>query len=163
MYIITTMIKRILIILFTAVMLVSCDETSKEKLDCETTFRSGELSEKEYNVLINKGTELPFTGDLLNVKDEGVYVCRICSTPLFKSEDKFNSGTGWPSFDDAIVENIKLLKDGSRIEVVCAKCGGHMGHVFYGERFTEKETRYCINSVSLNFINKFTNENYTNK
>lgn len=159
--------NKILLILFISVLLITCSKTSKfqsvNKLPSETVFNFNELTEKEYNVLINKGTEIPFTGDLLNIKDEGVYICRICTTPLFKSEDKFNSGTGWPSFDDAFTENIKLLKDGERIEVVCAKCNGHMGHVFYGEGFTDKETRYCINSVSLIFVHKFTNENNINK
>ena len=129
----------------------------------KASYSTKELTENEYNVLIKKGTEIPFTGDLLNVKEDGIYTCKICGMPLFHSEAKFNSGTGWPSFDDAIKENIKLVKDGSRLEVVCANCGGHMGHVFYNEGFTEKQTRYCINSVSLNFVNKFTNESSTNQ
>ena len=115
---------------------------------------TSKLTSKEYEVLINKGTEFPFTGDLLDVKSDGVYTCKLCGNLLFKSDAKFNSGTGWPSFDDAIAENIKLVKDGCRVEVICAKCGGHLGHVFYNEGFTDKQTRYCINSVSLNFINK---------
>lgn len=159
--------KNILIIITTIIVtLVSCDKEDYEKTYSVCgggTNTDKELSAKEYHVLINKGTESPFSGSLLNIKEEGVYVCKICSTPLFRSESKFDSGTGWPSFDDAIKENIKLVPDGHRIEVICAKCGGHMGHVFYDEGFTEKETRYCINSVSLNFIQKFTNENNTNK
>ncbi|MEI0530119.1 peptide-methionine (R)-S-oxide reductase MsrB [Brachyspira pilosicoli] len=127
---------------------------------------TSKLTSKEYEVLINKGTEFPFTGDLLDVKSDGVYTCKLCGNLLFKSDAKFNSGTGWPSFDDAVAENIKLVKDGCRIEVTCAKCGGHLGHVFYNEGFTDKQTRYCINSVSLNFVNKAefeeTNDN-TNK
>ena len=115
---------------------------------------TSKLTSKEYEVLINKGTEFPFTGDLLDVKSDGVYTCKLCGNLLFKSDAKFNSGTGWPSFDDAVAENIKFIKDGCRIEVACAKCGGHLGHVFYNEGFTDKQTRYCINSVSLNFINK---------
>ena len=115
---------------------------------------TSKLTSKEYEVLINKGTEFPFTGDLLDVKSDGVYTCKLCGNLLFKSDAKFNSGTGWPSFDDAVAENIKLVKDGCRVEVLCAKCGGHLGHVFYNEGFTDKQTRYCINSVSLNFINK---------
>ena len=127
---------------------------------------TSKLTSKEYEVLINKGTEFPFTGELLDVKADGVYTCKLCGSLLFKSDAKFNSGTGWPSFDDAIVENIEFVKDGCRVEVLCAKCGGHLGHVFYNEGFTDKQTRYCINSVSLNFINKIdfdkTNNN-TNK
>ncbi|MEI0478910.1 peptide-methionine (R)-S-oxide reductase MsrB [Brachyspira pulli] len=158
--------KNILIIIITIISLISCDKEDDEKIYsvCEgDTNTKKELSAKEYHVLINKGTESPFSGALLDIKEDGVYVCKICSTPLFHSEAKFDSGTGWPSFDDAIKENIKLVKDGHRIEVICANCGGHMGHVFYNEGFTEKETRYCINSVSLNFVKKFTNENDTNK
>ena len=159
--------KYIFLIIFIFISIISCDEENNinniddkkyTTVDCSKT-----LSAQEYHVLINKGTELPFTGELLNNKEDGIYTCKICDTPLFHSEAKFNSGTGWPSFDDAIIENIKLQKDGNRVEVVCANCGGHLGHVFYNEGFTEKETRYCINSVSLNFINKFTNENSTNK
>ena len=115
---------------------------------------TSKLTSKEYEVLVNKGTEFPFTGELLDVKSDGVYTCKLCGSLLFKSDAKFNSGTGWPSFDDAIIENIKFVKNGCRVEVTCAKCGGHLGHVFYNEGFTDKETRYCINSVSLNFINK---------
>ena len=162
----------ILLIVMSFMVLISCDESEakSEKMSVAYTnnndnaaYQTRELTEREYHVLINKGTEIPFTGDLLNVKEDGIYTCKICGTPLFHSEAKFNSGTGWPSFDDAIKENIKLVKDGSRVEVVCANCGGHMGHVFYNEGFTEKQTRYCINSVSLNFVNKFTNENSTNQ
>ena len=115
---------------------------------------ASKLTSDEYNVLINKGTEYPFTGELLDIKADGMYTCKLCGNPLFKSDAKFNSGTGWPSFDDAIIDNIELVKDGHRIEVICAKCGGHLGHVFYNEGFTDKQTRYCINSVSLNFVNK---------
>ena len=150
--------RYILLIISTLIIAISCDETDN-KVVCNVCNETKTLSAKEYHVLINKGTEIPFSGDLLNIKEDGIYTCKICNTPLFHSEAKFNSGTGWPSFDDAIKENIKLIPDGDRVEVVCAKCGGHMGHVFYGEGFTEKETRYCINSVSLNFVNKFTNEN----
>ncbi|EKV55896.1 peptide-methionine (R)-S-oxide reductase MsrB [Brachyspira hampsonii] len=157
------MLRYILILISILIISVSCDETTDTKETYSVGNETKELSAKEYDVLINKGTEMPFSGELLNVKEDGIYTCKICDTPLFRSESKFNSGTGWPSFDDAISENIKLVPDGDRMEVVCAKCGGHMGHVFYGEGFTEKETRYCINSVSLNFVNKFTNENSENK
>ena len=122
-----------------------------------------ELTEEEKNVIIFKGTEYPFTGEYNDFFEEGIYCCKQCGAELYRSEDKFKSHCGWPSFDDAIKENIKLVKDGSRLEVVCANCGGHMGHVFYNEGFTEKQTRYCINSVSLNFVNKFTNESSTNQ
>ena len=152
--------KNILLITLIFISIISCDDVQEND---ETAYSvcngTKNLSAKEYHVLINKGTEIPFTGELLNIKEDGIYTCKICDTPLFKSEAKFNSGTGWPSFDDAVKENIKLTEDGDRIEVSCANCGGHLGHVFYGEGFTKKDTRYCINSVSLNFVNKFTNEN----
>jgi len=111
------------------------------------------LSNFEKQVIAQKGTERPFTSDLLEVKDDGVFICKLCKTPLFKSDSKFNSGTGWPSFDDAIegaVEEV-LDSDGRRVEIVCKNCGGHLGHVFRGENFTPKSTRHCVNGISLEF------------
>lgn len=111
------------------------------------------LSEEEKRVIINKGTEYPFSGEYYNFKGQGTYHCKQCNTPLFRSSDKFNSGTGWPSFDDAIDNNVKEIPDadGRRIEIVCAVCNGHLGHVFKGERMTDKNTRHCVNSISLQF------------
>ncbi len=112
------------------------------------------LTPEEERVLIHKGTERPFTGEYTNNKESGTYVCRRCNTVLYKSEDKFDSHCGWPSFDDEIVGAVKHLPDadGSRIEIVCANCDGHLGHVFKGERFTDKNTRHCVNSISMKFI-----------
>lgn len=112
-----------------------------------------ELSAEEKKVIINKGTEYPFSGEYYDFKGEGTYNCKQCNTPLFKSSDKFNSGTGWPSFDDAIDNNVKEIPDadGRRIEIVCAVCEGHLGHVFKGEGMTDKNTRHCVNSISLSF------------
>ena len=112
------------------------------------------LNEDEKRVIINKGTEAPFSGKYNDNKEEGIYICKQCNTPLFSSKSKFNSGTGWPSFDDDIDNNVKRVPDidGRRVEIVCANCGGHLGHVFEGERFTDKMTRHCVNSISLNFI-----------
>ena len=112
-----------------------------------------ELTPQERQVIIHKGTEAPFTGEYNGFKGTGTYVCRQCEAELYRSEDKFNSGCGWPSFDDEIEGAVKRIPDadGRRVEIVCANCDGHLGHVFEGERFTEKNTRHCVNSISMIF------------
>ena len=114
------------------------------------------LTAFEKHVLLNKGTERAFSGKYVHTKEDGTYTCKVCGAPLYRSGDKFDSHCGWPSFDDAIPGAIKEVPDadGRRIEIVCANCGAHMGHVFKGEGYTSKNVRHCVNSVSLNFQKK---------
>lgn len=156
--------KTLSIVILSIICLSSCGQNIQEKEETIVAITSivktaeewrKELTPEEYNVLREEGTERAFTGDLLNNKENGVYTCAGCNTPLFSSTTKFKSGTGWPSFymplnNSCITEIQDSAYGWNRVEVVCSRCGGHQGHVFE-DGPDPSGLRYCINSVSLNF------------
>jgi methionine-R-sulfoxide reductase len=121
---------------------------SQENTDYKT------LTPEEKGVIEKKGTEMPFTGKYYAFWEKGTYVCKRCRAPLYRSENKFEANCGWPSFDDEISGAVKRLPDpdGVRTEIQCINCSAHLGHVFIGEHFTERNTRHCVNSISMDFI-----------
>lgn len=141
--------------LFTLSCSAQADKTTPAKSDTKSSnVKYNTLSPQEKAVIVNKATDRPFTGEMYKSKDKGLYICRQCNNPLYTSDSKFDSHCGWPSFDDEIDGSVTRVPDadGMRIEIICNNCKGHLGHVFEGEQFTEKNTRHCVNTSSLVFI-----------
>ncbi len=117
-------------------------------------MKLNKLTKEESEIIINKKTEAPFTGEYDKFFEEGIYVCRQCGNKLYDSKSKFDAGCGWPAFDEMYPNSVEevLDKDGSRTEIVCSQCKGHLGHIFKGEKFTLKDTRHCVNSLSIKFF-----------
>jgi peptide-methionine (R)-S-oxide reductase len=144
--------KLFFLFLILPVYLVAQDNTVKDRDFFDA------LTKAEREIIVNRGTERAFSGDYVDLYEAGLYVCKACNNPLFESESKFKSNCGWPSFDDEINNSLIRIQDNSysmqRVEICCANCKGHLGHVFEGEELTKKNLRHCVNSISIKFISK---------
>lgn len=136
----------------------TCDYSIEIKIESyyHLSMETNKLTPEEEDIIVKKGTERPFSGEYNNFFKEGFYACKRCNNPLYDWQAKFRSGCGWPSFDDEFKGAVRHIPDadGSRTEIVCAKCGAHLGHVFEGEGLTPKDVRHCVNSLSIKFIPK---------
>ena len=146
-------------LLFSLITLTACNAqqdttTMAKQLTVDQTKKYNELTPQQKDVILNKATDRPFTGEYYQKDDNGLYICRQCNNPLYNSADKFEAHCGWPSFDDEIEGAVTQIPDadGSRVEIVCNNCHGHLGHVFVGEGFTDKDTRHCVNTSSILFV-----------
>lgn len=155
--------KNLILVFFVlgSTLIAGCQENKKppeksnsNQIDSLMKFEFNKLTDFEEYVILQKGTERPWTGKYTEHKEKGTYICKQCNSPLYRSADKFDSHCGWPSFDDEIEGAVTRVMDadGRRTEIICSHCKGHLGHVFIGEGFTERNTRHCVNSVSMNFV-----------